>query len=133
MCQENLWSLHHAFIETVHITLQSYISFSSQSNLWQVHLPGQNIFCPDKKIFPKLKSTCIFSREMNGKFCPWLKTHFPSNPQANIFFFSLGKKLLSGQKIFCPGRWIGHQSLSLIWLSIWWPLTKAILTEYCNP
>ena len=34
------------------------------------------------------------------KFFPWPKTHFPSISQANMYFFSSGKKFLSGQKIF---------------------------------
>ena len=34
------------------------------------------------------------------KFCPWLKTHFPSISQANIYVFSIGKDFLFGQKIF---------------------------------
>ena len=38
------------------------------------------------------------------KFCPWLKTHFLSISQANMYFFSIRKDFLSGQRIFCPGR-----------------------------
>ena len=40
------------------------------------------------------------------KFFPWLKSHFPAILHANMYFFNIGKKYLSGQKIFCPGRWI---------------------------
>ena len=44
------------------------------------------------------------------KFFPWLKSHFPVISQANMYFFSIGKFFLTGQKIFCPGRQTGHQS-----------------------
>ena len=44
------------------------------------------------------------------KFFPWLKSHFPVISQANMYFFSIGKNFLSGQKIFCPGRWTGHKN-----------------------
>ena len=37
------------------------------------------------------------------------KIHFPSISQANMYFFRIGKTFLSGQKIFCPGRWTGHK------------------------
>ena len=29
------------------------------------------------------------------KFCPWLKSHFPSISQANMYFFRLGQNFLS--------------------------------------
>ena len=34
------------------------------------------------------------------KFCPWLKAHFPSISQANMYFFSIGKNFLSRQEIY---------------------------------
>ena len=44
------------------------------------------------------------------EFCPWLDTHFPFISQANMYLSRIGKKFLSGQKTFCPGRWTGHKS-----------------------
>ena len=43
-------------------------------------------------------------------FFPWLKSHFPSISQTNMYFYSIGQNFLSGQKIFCQGRWTGHKT-----------------------
>ena len=65
-------------------------------NFCPVHLPGQNIFCPDKKIFLCYKSTYLLVKWTENDFLAmdkifsWLKSHFPSILQANIY--SAGQK-----------------------------------------
>ena len=60
------------------------------------------------------------------KFCPWPKTHFPSNSQANMYFFSKGKKFVLGQKYFVQedGRGISLYQINGI---------DAVLSEDISP
>ena len=33
-----------------------------------VHLPGQNVFCPDKKFYPRLKSSYLLGKRIEDDF-----------------------------------------------------------------
>ena len=63
-----------------------------------------------------LKSTFLRVRWIGYEFLAmdkifsWLKSHFPPISHANIYFFSLGKRFLSGQKMFCPGSCTGQKT-----------------------
>ena len=57
-------------------------------------------FLSDKNVFPKLKKDLLVK---------WMENDFLA--MKKLYFFSIGKKLLSGQKIFCPGRWTGHKRI----------------------
>ena len=65
-------------------------------------------FLSDKNVFPKLKKDLLVKWMENDflamkKFCPLLKTHFPSIAQANMYFFSI-KKNFVWTKIFCVDK-----------------------------
>ena len=71
------------------------------------------------------------------KIFSWLKSHFPSISQADMYFFSLWKKILSGQKSFVqadgPGinelmnYRVGHIFLQFFCLLSFHHLSKRIL------
>ena len=49
------------------------------------------------------------------KIFSWLKSYFPSISQANIYFLSLGKKILYGQKIMmCLISYLGQSREKII-------------------
>ena len=82
-----------------------------------VHLPGQNNFClrqnifvPDKKFCPKLKSTFLLVIWMENNFLAMEKnfstawSHFLSFSQANMNFLAWDKNFCPGQKCFVEDK-----------------------------
>ena len=59
---------------------------------------------------PSLSARTKYFLSGQKVFFPQLKSHILSFSKENMYFFSLGQKCLSRQKIFCPGRWIRHLS-----------------------
>ena len=66
------------------------------------------------------------------KICLWLKSHFLSISQANIYFFSLGKNFLSAQIYFVQADGRGISYISVIFSDLWGVVGIAYGSTVCD-
>ena len=84
-------------------------------SLCPVHLPGQNIFCPDKKFCSRLKGSYLLMKRVKNDFLAMDKVLFVAKKSFSNHFtskyvlFSIGQNLVRTKNILSrPKDWVLH-------------------------